>query len=359
MRPATSRHDPVARDPLLPVSVGLYGTALVALLIARGNGLADSVRMGVLDHLPFAAITIAGGALIFYLMHVVAVQRPRSPFRYIAADLRRHRGAPGHLLQGAWLLLLLILFTAFFSAWKGMIPELNPFSWDERLALIDRWIHGGTDPWVYLHAVFGSPLSTWLINVLYHVWFFVMHFTYVWVAFRRGDPAVRMQYFIAFFASWILLGTTGAIQFSSAGPCYFGKVVPGAEDPFAPLMSALEAADSVLPVWALDVQRMLWSGYQADSGGITSAISAMPSMHVASTMLIAMLAWKLRLPLFRGLATIFLLVILVGSVHLGWHYAIDGYAAMLLMVPIWWLAGYAARARLRQCALSARRSATD
>ena len=32
-------------------------------------------------------------------------------------------------------------------------------------------------------------------------------------------------------------------------------------------------------------------------------------------------------------------VILVGSVHLGWHYAVDGYAGIVMAMVAWWLAG--------------------
>jgi hypothetical protein len=38
-----------------------------------------------------------------------------------------------------------------------------------------------------------------------------------------------------------------------------------------------------------------------------------------------------------------LAVVLVGSVHLGWHYAVDSYAAIVVTVPIWLIAGWAAR----------------
>ena len=41
--------------------------------------------------------------------------------------------------------------------------------------------------------------------------------------------------------------------------------------------------------------------------------------------------------------TVFALITQVGSVHLAWHYAIDGYLAALAIVPIWLLSGWIAR----------------
>ncbi|MBL8905409.1 MAG: hypothetical protein JNM20_01915, partial [Rhizobiales bacterium] len=32
-------------------------------------------------------------------------------------------------------------------------------------------------------------------------------------------------------------------------------------------------------------------------------------------------------------------VILFGSVHLAWHYAIDAYAGILIALGVWWLMG--------------------
>jgi hypothetical protein len=54
--------------------------------------------------------------------------------------------------------------------------------------------------------------------------------------------------------------------------------------------------------------------------------------------LFALAAWKInnKLGVFF---TAYALLIQIGSVLLGWHYAIDGYSAALLTLSIWYLSG--------------------
>lgn len=36
----------------------------------------------------------------------------------------------------------------------------------------------------------------------------------------------------------------------------------------------------------------------------------------------------------------FVTLIFIGSIHLGWHYAVDGLVAFAMMSAIWWAAGW-------------------
>ena len=67
-------------------------------------------------------------------------------------------------------------------------------------------------------------------------------------------------------------------------------------------------------------------------------VSAMPSMHNAIAVLYGLTpcAWRSRI---RIAAWTFATLIFVGSIHLGWHYAVDGIIAGLMMAGIWYAAG--------------------
>ena len=64
----------------------------------------------------------------------------------------------------------------------------------------------------------------------------------------------------------------------------------------------------------------------------------MPSMHNA-TALLFVLASAGRPRWVRVALGVHCALIFIGSVHLGWHYAVDGYASMALALGLWWVTG--------------------
>jgi membrane-associated phospholipid phosphatase len=275
-------------------------------------------------------------ALCWHTISVMLFVRPERLTLYLIADLRRYLTLE-RVLYAAPVILLIPIFTSTFSFFKSAIPLINPFSWDMRLTEWDSLIHGGTHPWVLLQGVLGNPAVTSTINFFYHLWFFVMYAILTLQAFDRRNPELRMQFLLSFMVSWVLLGTLGAIFFSSMGPCYYPSFNQES-GPYAPLMRYLHEASKIVPVWALDVQQMLWDDYQHNKSGIGRGISAMPSMHVATSVLLALFGWRYSRQAGTAL-TLFAVVIMIGSVHLGWHYALDGYVGALGAVGVWWLVG--------------------
>ncbi|MEX1109990.1 MAG: phosphatase PAP2 family protein, partial [Dongiaceae bacterium] len=151
------------------------------------------------------------------------------------------------------------------------------------------------------------------------------------------DRHLRLQFFYSLLLTWILLGVGAATYFSSAGPCYYGRI-GGGSDPFMPLMDYLATANERYEVWALTAQEMLWNHYTTGAIDLGAGISAMPSMHVAMVFIFVLLGFRTA----RWLGWVclaFFVSVLIGSVHLGWHYAIDGYAGAIGAAVMWWGSG--------------------
>src|SRR5262245_29974527 len=99
-------------------------------------------------------------------------------------------------------------------------------------------------------------------------------------------------------------------------------------------MTYLQSVNTIVPVWALNVQDMLWQGYVGEAA--FKGISAMPSMHNATTLLFATAAFKVN-RVAGWLLSVHAALIFLGSIHLGWHYAVDSYLAWPLMLLVWCL----------------------
>ena len=272
-----------------------------------------------------------------YAIYVVIIIRPDRPIKYFLDDLKASQLTMDRLLNALPVFLFLPIFMSTFTSFKTMIPVVNPFSWDYRFAVLDAIVHGGIHPWRLLQPVVGYPLLTSIINFFYNLWFFVMFGVLFWQTFSLRNKRLRMQFLLAFILSWILLGTLAAVIFSSAGPCYYGHLVEG-KDVYQPLMEYLESARESYPVWALGTQEMLWQSYRNGGVGKVTGISAMPSMHISIVFLFAVLGWRTHRIAGIGFS-LFAIFIMIGCIHLGWHYAIDGYVSIVGTYFIWWFAG--------------------
>jgi hypothetical protein len=283
----------------------------------------------------------AVAALIFgvvYAIHLKIVVKPADYLSALRTAIVDRFFTMRRVCSVLPVLLAIPLFGATFTTLKILIPAVAPFSWDPAFAEWDRVLHGGVDPWQLLQPVLGHPYATTLVNAVYHLWFFVTYGVISWQMATTERPRLRMQYVISFVLIWALVGNVAATLLSSAGPVYFGRVT-GLEDPFAPLMAYLHQASAVSPVPALGVQDMLWNTYAAKGLAIGGGISAMPSLHVAIAFSFVLLGSAIDRRLAIA-AAVFATLILIGSVHLGWHYAIDGYVAIPMTWLIWRAVGW-------------------
>ncbi len=278
---------------------------------------------------------------IFYFLIAAAgilwlfvTERPDSPLRLLA-DLPRRWRLGERFIMGVPLLVAAAVFLPVFSSMKSAIPVMADYTWDPLFARMDEWIHG-RPAWELLQPVIGYPIVSFILNVLYHLWLPAFYATLCAVAVWVEQPVLRRRFLIAFILCWALVGNLAAVLLASVGPCFYDYFY--GEDRFAGLMNYLHAADKIYPLAALRVQDTLLVWWKEGSPELGRGISAMPSVHVSIACLLMLLSWRIgRRTAWIG--TAFLVSILLGSIHLAYHYAVDGYASLVITFVIWQLAG--------------------
>lgn len=218
-----------------------------------------------------------------------------------------------------------------FSAIKSAIPLFNEYKWDSTLIGYDRLIHG-EDPWRILQPWLGQPLITSALAVAYHVWFLLIYCGAIYFAVYEKNRQLVARYFIAYFATWTIGGMLMAVGLASVGPCFVKPLL--GMDTFSEQMAYLRSANESYPVIVLQVQDMLLEWHRSGQHGLGRGITAMPSMHVALAFLF-FLAMRHVGKWPAIVFGVFFLVIFLASIHLAYHYAVDGYASILLVTIIW------------------------
>ncbi|HBC3537994.1 phosphatase PAP2 family protein [Vibrio parahaemolyticus] len=286
-----------------------------------------------------AAILGAGMYYYFYLL----VQREKRPLNHFKKKVHQ-LFFPLYRTISIFLSLLAINFIVTNHTFlKSLIPLINPFKWDHTFAELDRLLHFGVAPWELTHSLFSSPWASLSINFAYNLWFFLMWGSAFFFCIYYKLPLLRLQFLLTFALLWMINSIWFATLFSSAGPCYMELLTGDAQ--YAPLMKLLTAQSLYLenigasPLWSLSTQDYLWHEYLENANSFGSGISAMPSMHVSMSVLMALSICRLNKKL-GYFAYAFAILIQIGSVHLGWHYAIDGYVGTLLTVLLWKIVGW-------------------
>jgi PAP2 superfamily len=339
----------IGRRVLIGLRRSLRAHSLFIAVVAAHLGVAYAAPHYIPVTAPFS-IDLYGGTFavltatllvalaVAHVVHVMLVVRPDQLTRYLWHDLGSRYVTVERICAALPVLVLIPIVMATFSYLKSMIPIVMPFTWDPLLSDWDRLLHGGHQPWELLQPVLGYPYVSFAINIVYNLWFLVLYGVMFWQTFSVSRPRLRMRYVLTLVVIWMVLGNGAAGLLASGGPVYYGRLT-GLPDPFAPLMDYLRAANGIVPIWAVTTQDYIWDIYVQGKFDLGSGISAMPSIHVATSFSFVLVGFAIG----RRLGMAFLLfatLILIGSVHLGWHYAIDGYVSILATWLIWIALGW-------------------
>lgn len=308
------------------------------------NVLPISPKAFAFQYVYMAAVMVLAALTMVKFANMIIIERPKHPIAELARWLWKLVADSKRLANGFHGMVFLFLLMGGFSLWKNLVARILGFSWDPAFAHLDRLVHFGHAPHELLMAVIGFPLATYLINMNYLAWFHVLFVACFVAAFQTDRSFLRQRFLFALLLGWTIGGCLLANLLSSAGPVFYGHVT-GDNDLYAGLFRYLDAVNWHFPLATLELQGFLWSSYQDTPS--YSSISAMPSMHVTIAALIFLAVRDVN----RWLAWatgIFAVLIVIGSVQLGWHYAIDGYLGLAVAFLAWAIAAPIARWDLRR-----------
>ncbi|WP_171892232.1 phosphatase PAP2 family protein [Mesorhizobium erdmanii] len=316
----------------------IFAFVFLTFLVATIRG--DSILPYVFEYAGrvVRAFLLLSSALVIWACSSALVQgRDASPVSAAVARLKS-LATSSMLARYLYACAILVLFMAAFLYNKTMIPVVAPFQWDETFARWDANLLGGYQPWQIIQPVVGLPWITQLFDIAYSSWVpMVFLFWGGLFASPRVPEPIRIRYWRSTVISWLLIGLVMAAMFSSAGPCYFSEIVLGTPSPYADLMRYLDEVATAYPLSSSLTKDFLWQVYIGNVD-LPGGISAMPSMHNAQAALFAAVAYSINRRLGHVML-VYAVLIFLGSIHLGWHYALDGIVGVVAALAIWLACG--------------------
>lgn len=311
------------RLPLRPeeLAAALYALGAFALLALRGQPV--SIGPMAYEYAKFLA-AMAAVALPIWIGFRIA-DRVRGRFRA--------RVAAGDLVELARSFAALLVVLVAYTNLKSRVTLLHPRLFDEPLADLDAALHFG-----------GGDLLGWLLS-----------FTH--------DPAWSARWGSVYFFAWAALALPFGVAFARAGAAAARRIAAALGFAYAAgsllylALPALGPAFAFRPRFAhlagtagfavqesmLRAMLRLLADPQATAVPFFG-IAAFPSLHLATTALGVLAAWRWARPLVP-LLVLWNLAIAWSALYFGWHYAVDFYPGVALAAGAWWLAGRLPAAR--------------
>jgi hypothetical protein len=313
------------RRPRLHEALALGNALLVLALVGLHFGL--DVLASLASQLPMLGIAaglvaVGVGLRALLLATREGVSRGRL---YLRRMVR-----PAALFDVAFFVVAMVLVSYGYSWLKVFVPRLHPVLFDPLLAEADEVLHFGVNPNRFLIELFPSP-GFWHFLDLYYAQFLLT----IGIAFAWFGSALSFRERARFGAGFALLWIAGAwayVATPSLGPCYAFPADYAAVRPEMPRQT--------------ETQKLLLGQYHAVTQGAQEGrpiglnaafgIGAIPSLHIAGQAFVAFFARR-RNPRLAFIFALLTVLTFAGSLVTGWHYAVDGYAGVLLGWAAWWL----------------------
>jgi hypothetical protein len=189
---------------------------------------------------------------------------------------------------------------------------------DDLLLRWDRGLFLGHSPAVLLHDLLGQDLAARLLTDLYESFSTVV--TVALVAAMAFTPTVRSAYVFVVAAMWAwILGVGSYYLIPTLGPFH------AAPEEFAGLTRT-----SIQSTQTSYVEQRDYLLAHPQAHDAFAQISAFASLHCALTCLVFLMARFYGLRVLSWAAGVFLAGTVLATVYLGWHFAVDDVAGILI-----------------------------
>ncbi|HUM03419.1 MAG TPA: phosphatase PAP2 family protein [Thermoanaerobaculia bacterium] len=273
------------------------------------------------DQLPFA-LSIAGLTAAGFLLRTLLVLCRDGRTR--AGHLLGAGTRPTALLDVARFVLFTVLAAHGYTWLKIFLPLINPALHDAALARMDAGLHFGLDVNRFVIELLPFPGLWRLIDGYYMLFLATVLLGLGWFA-----SALSLKERARFAAGFALLWITGSwlyLAVPSLGPCY---AFPADYETVRTSLPIQTATQETLLRHYRSIRNLRERGEEGMVVSPVLGVAAMPSLHVAGQAFFALFARRRSRPLFVFFTAATALTF-YGSLVTGWHYAVDGYAGLLL-----------------------------
>jgi hypothetical protein len=221
---------------------------------------------------------------------------------------------------GAW-----YLTYAAFRNLKSFVPFVNRHLFDRGLADLDRILWLGHDPATVLHSVFGLGWAAEFFSFVYVAWIVFVPASIVVALVWSRDRIGGSWYVTAVAVDWVL-GVATYFAVPTLGPVY-AKPQDFAALPHT-YVTTLQ--DNMIQ----DRHTVLFDPFATHT---VQTIAAFASLHVGIMVTVCLMVELLGMKRWIRLAMwVFLVVTVLATVYLGWHYFVDTLGgAVLGAVGVW------------------------
>ena len=237
---------------------------------------------------------------------------------------------------------LLCVFTAFGNGWqlfkrlgpfvalllvyesfRGLVPHLNTRVDYTILPAIDRWLGFGQLPTVRMQGWLWNGSLQWFDFILYGT--YMLHFVLP-VSLALWIWRTRESYYWRYIYSYLVVSFSGFIVFLlfPASPPWLASD-KGIIEPVTRISSSVWSAFGIQDFPSL---------YNRIS---PNPVAAMPSLHAAYATLFFLFVYKLYDRRWSYVAALYPLLIYIGTIYQGEHYAIDEIVGALFAVFAFWI----------------------